>query len=124
MKPEIDDFAQLLIRQVRDLAIRSCDVQLHAKNLNAPIAKRWNGAKNKGDIEEMAEMIIADTVDDTIFYLLHAIDEGVLNLSFNSIDGKVINLTKEGSQELAGWFIGEWRTKYSEQRNYNDLSDI
>lgn len=124
MKPEIDDFAQLLVSQVRDLAIHSCDVQLRTKNLNTPIAKRWNCAKNKGDIENMAEMIIADAVDDTIFYLLHAIDEGILNLSFNSIEGKAINLSTEGLQELAGWYVGEWRTKYSKQRNYNDLSNI
>jgi hypothetical protein len=118
---EIIHFAKLIVENVRDQAIKSCDVQLHTDNLNSPIAKRWRDVINNGNIENLGEMIISDCVDDTIFYLLKAIDEGILNLSFNASSGKQINLSLDGLGELSGWYMGEWRSKYSNERCSNDL---
>jgi len=121
LQEEIIQFAKLIVQNVRDSAIKSCDIQLHTDNLNSPIAKRWRDAKNNGDIENLEEMIISDCVDDTIFYLFQAIDQGILNLSFNAPNGKGVNLSMDGLGELSGWYMGEWRSKYSSERYSNDL---
>jgi len=122
---EIVEFSKTLIKDVRDMAIRSCDVQLHAISkdiVRSPIAKKYQELANTKDIQKFGEALIADAVDDTIFYLFHAIDNGIINVSITASNGKLINLTKEGLGELAGWYIGEWREKYSEER-CNDYLD-
>ena len=123
MKEEVIEFAKLLIQNVRDLAIKSGDVQLHTNNLNSPIAKRWHDAKINGEIERLQEMIISDSIDNTIFYFLHAIDEGLLNLSFKPLNGKEVNLSTDGLGELSGWYMGEWRSKYTAERCFDDLTN-
>jgi len=115
-KEETIEFAKLLIQNVRDLAIKSCDVQLHATNMKSPTAKRWRDAKNSGDIDKFGETIISDCVDDTIFYFLLAIDEGLLNVSFTLSNGKSVALTNDITGELGGSYMGEWRSKYSNER--------
>lgn len=122
LKKEIIEFGKLLIQSVRDSAIKSCDIQLHTTNLNSPIAKRWHEAKVKGEIENLEEMIISDCVDNTIFHLLHAIDEGLLNLSFKTLNGKEVNLSTDGLGELSGWYMGEWRSQYTSERCFDDLA--
>ena len=89
---ETIELAKLLVQNIRDIAIKSCDVQLYADNMRSPTAKRWRDAKNNGNVDKFAEMIISDTVDDTIFYLLLAVDEGLLNISFTSSDGKKVSV--------------------------------
>ncbi len=121
---EITEFAKLLVRNVRDAAIRSADNQLYADNMNSPIAKRWRNARDVGNIDEFGEDIIVDTVDDTIFYFLLAIDEGLLSLSFTTPEGKDIALTSDIIGELGGWYMGEWRSKYSSERCSNDLDGL
>jgi len=121
---EITEFAQLVVRKVRDNAIRSSDNQLYAENMNSPIAKRWQEARESGDINKFGESIIADCVDDTIFYLLLAIDEGLINLSFKSSSGKNVALSEEIVGELGGWYMGEWRTAYTSERVSNDLYEL
>lgn len=123
LKEEIIEFAKLLIQNVRDSSIKSGDVQLHTNNLNSPIAKRWHDAKINGEIEHLEEMIISDSIDNTIFYLLNAIDEGLLNLSFKASNGKEVNLSTDGLGELSGWYMGEWRSKYTTERCFDDLAD-
>ncbi len=118
---ETIEFAKLLVQNVRDSAIKSCDVQLHATNMRSPIAKRWRDAKNSGDIDKFGETIISDCLDDTIFYFLLAIDEGLLNVSFTTSNGKSVALTNDIIGELGGWYMGEWRSKYSKERYSNDL---
>lgn len=116
---EIEEFTKTLIKDVRDKAIRSCDVQLHAISkdmIPSPIAKKYQELANEKDVQKFGEALIADAVDDTIFYLFHAIDNGIINVSITASDGKLVNLTKEGLGELAGWYIGEWRMKYSGER--------
>jgi hypothetical protein len=120
LKQEIIEFGKLLVSSVRDVTIRSCDVQLHTDNLDSPIARRWRDAKSNGQTNVLGEMIIADSIDDTIFFLLQAIDQGILDLSIKSSTGEYINLSEEGHGELSGWYIGDWRSEFSQERNFED----
>ena len=97
---EVEEFAKLLVQEVRDSAIRSCEVLLRP-NAAGPTAKRWKETAN-GNPESFPKMIIADVVDDTIFELLRAIDEGLLKLSFTASNGKTVDLTAGGFGESAG----------------------
>jgi hypothetical protein len=65
-------------------------------------------------------------VDETIFYLLQAIDEGSLRIAYTAGNGKVVDLAAEGLGELSGWFMGSegWRAKYSKERFNDDFSDL
>jgi len=62
--------------------------------------------------------LIPDCVDAALFFLLNAIDQGVLRLQFTAADGKVVDLTSAGDGELAGWYSGEggWRSRFSAER--------
>jgi hypothetical protein len=122
---EIEEFAKILIKQVRDSAVRSCDEQT-LPTMNTPIAKRWRAMLNNGDIEGLQKMMISDCVDETLFYLLQALDQGVLNISFNANNGKRIDLSEEGLGELSGWYMGSggWRSQYSQVRFTDDFSDL
>ena len=65
-------------------------------------------------------------MDDTVFHLLQAIGNGLLNLSFTAANGKKVNLPTDGLGELAGWYMGTggWRALYSEERFVDDFVDL
>src|SRR5262245_7742983 len=119
--PEIEEFARLLVKHVRDHAVQSCD-NLLAPHANSPVAKRWREAGSPASIATA----IPDCIDDTVFFLLHAIDMGFLRLRFESSNGRVVDLTEEGGSELAGWYMGSggWRARYSEERFVDDFADL
>jgi hypothetical protein len=121
--PQIEEFAKILVRQVRDAAIKSSDENLNPTAIHV-VAKRWREAARAGQLEPIAKVLIPDVVDDTIFYLLRAIDEGFLQLSFTDSNGKTINLSKESPDELGGWYSGEWRGKYTKERFIDDFADL
>jgi hypothetical protein len=89
------------------------------------MAKRWTAAAKEGP-EHLARAIIPDIVDETIFFLLLAIDNGDLPISFTASSGKVVDLTEGGFGEMAGWFIGSdgWREQYSKERFVDDCADL
>jgi hypothetical protein len=122
---EVEEFGRILVRQVRDAAIRSCDLQLDPSS-RAPVAMRWAAALATGTPEEIAQTVIPDSVDEVIFYLLQMIDQGVLQLSYTSEEGEVVDLSEVGLGELSGWYMGSggWRARYSEQRFVDDFSDL
>jgi hypothetical protein len=111
---EIEEFAKLLVRYVRDASIRSCDSQLRP-NSASPIAKRWRNAQ-EGAGAETQRVMVPDCVDDAVFHLLYAIDQGLFQLSFTSSSGRTVNLNTEARGELAGWYMDGWRQRFSEQR--------
>jgi hypothetical protein len=122
--PEIEEFAKLLMTEVRDRAVASCD-DLLKPHANSPIAKRWRSALDSCSSRDLALLMIPDCVDETLFYLLEAIDSGAMRLSFVARDGKMVDLAKEGMAELAGWFAGGvWKSQYSEQRYIDDFEDL
>jgi hypothetical protein len=125
MTPEIEEFAKSLVEQVRDLAIGSNDVALRPAG-KSPVAKRWAQAAARQTPMEFAATVIPDIVDDTTFYLLNAIDQGELKLTYTAPNGTVVDLTEQGLGELAGWYMGSegWREKYSKERFVDDCADL
>lgn len=118
-KRDIERFAELLIKLVRDEAIGSCR-SLTSPSSNAPEAKRWR----RGNVP--SEEVIADIVDATLFELLNAIDCGDLPLSFVASKGREISLEQEGKGEMAGSYMmsGGWRQRFSNELVVDDLADL
>ncbi len=87
---------------------------------------RWKKAANEGTPITFAHVAIPDIVDETIFYLLLAIDEGGLRIAYTASNGTVVDLTTQGLGELAGWFMGSggWRAMYSKARFVDDFADL
>lgn len=121
MNNKVRTFAELLVRHVRDEAIQSCDGRLKSFDCEhmSVIARRWKKAKDDGDINSLVAMVIADAVDDTLFHLLHSIDESLLSLTFAGV-----GLSESGEGEMAGEFMSEWRELLSSERSYDDFSDL
>lgn len=117
----IDEFAEVLVRQVRDAAIRTCDSMLQSHSV-VPPAKRWRKAVAN---PESLRTVIPDVVDEAIFALLYAIDKGSLRLKFASSTGSEVDLTAEGMGELAGWYMGSggWRTQFARERYVDYFED-
>ncbi len=125
MTPEIEEFAKAIVELVRDASIQSSDMVLRP-TVDAPVAKRWRAAARDETSTGFARVMIPDIVDDTIFYLLQAIDEGSLRMAFTGSNGRAVDLTAEGHGELAGWYMGSggWRAMYSKERFVDDFSDL
>ncbi len=123
--PEVEEFARLLVSHVRDEAIASCDINLRPSG-RSTTALRWRKAIESRTQQDFAREIIPDCVDEAIFYLLHAIDEGLLPLRFVASNGETTDLTKEGRSEMAGWYAGTggWVAAHSKERFNDDLSDL
>ena len=54
-----------------------------------------------------------------LFFLLKAIDDEGLKLQFVTESGEVVDLSREGLGELAGWYLMSsegWVANYSKQR--------
>jgi hypothetical protein len=123
MPPEIEEFGALLIREVRDKAIASCDNDMRA-DVDNPAARNLRNRCSGHNTHALAEALIPDCVDEALFYLLHAIDNGLLRLTYTARNGNAVDLTADGLGELAGWYMGSsdaWRPKYSQQR-FNDYN--
>lgn len=120
--PEIEEFAQLLVQLVRDVAVQSCDSALKPIS-NAPRAHRWRAI---GAAPSDLSTMIPDVVDDVVFQLLHAIDNGDLRVKFVSASGREIDLSEEGDGELSGWYMGSggWRSMFSGERFFDDTADL
>ena len=125
MTPEIEEFGKMLVEWVRDASIQSNDMVLRP-TVEAPVAKRWRLAARNGTSTTFARVVIPDIVDDTIFYLLRAIDEGLLKMAFTASNGNVVELTTQGHGELSGWYMGSggWRAMYSAERFVDDFADL
>jgi hypothetical protein len=119
----IESFAEALVKLVRDRAIQNCSARL-SENSKSPIGRAWGQSISKDDMGRVSNVIIPDCIDEAVFCLLNAIDEGGLNLTFSAQNGEVVNLTSEGLGELAGWYMGEdnWRERFSEERINNYLT--
>jgi len=121
--PQIEEFAQILVRHVRDAAVQSNDLRLRP-DVDHIISRRWREAARTGQLDEIANVLIPDIVDDTMYYLFRAIDEGLLQLSFTDSKGKTVNLSTEGLGELGGWYAGEWCLKYTKERVFDNFPKL
>jgi hypothetical protein len=124
LSPQIEEFARLLVKCVRDKAIKACDMNVRPDTTH-PMARRWKSAILSSP-EKLTESLVPDSVDETIFQLLRAIDEGEIRLSVRSQNGSYVELTEVGQGELAGWYLGTdgWRAMYSEQRFFDEAADL
>ena len=120
----VQEFAQLLMHHVRDVAIQSCDLQL-LPHSQTPTAKRWRRAAIPFNGQVPPQVLIPDCVDEAIYAFLHAIDQGLLPLSYVSENGETVDLVKEGRGELAPRYMAPdgWRAKYSKERINEDVAD-
>jgi hypothetical protein len=125
MTPEIEEFANLLITHVRDMAVESCDVALRSDCEDAT-AKRWRKKMQMQDAEALVAEVIPDCIDCALFYLLDAIDQGLLKVTFTAQSGETVDLAEAGRSELAGFYLttGGWRHKFSKQRINDDFADL
>lgn len=125
--PEIDEFAKLIIKHIRDRAIASCDMS-RDPDCNSLEAKRWRQIIKTSDPNQILTEIIPDCVDSALFCFLHAIDDGLIELFFRSSSGKLINLMETGESEMAGRCAmggpDDWRTKFSQERINDDLANL
>jgi hypothetical protein len=121
---EIEEFAAILVKRVRDEAIRGCDRTLR-QDAKGHIAKRWKDLIQEGSPEALVRALIPDIVDATVCQLLRSIDEEVLKLSFTTSNAKTCDLNEEGFSELVGWYAGipGWRSTYSDERFSDDYAD-
>src|SRR5689334_10372957 len=101
--PEIEEFAKILVQQIRDRAIQRADADLPAVAAAVP-----------------------EIVDTAVFQLLDAIDNGVLSLKFMTSKGRKVDLAEAGKHELSGWYIGNdgWRSQYSQERHVDYASPV
>lgn len=112
---ELERFAKILVEQVRDAAISGLDTNLRP-DAGSVTAKRWRAAGvSKG---KQSEVLIPDSVDAAIYFLLRAIDNGILVVKMVDPSGEEIDLTEDLLGELAGWYVGPggWREQYSTER--------
>jgi hypothetical protein len=116
---EIDDFAQRLIASVRDAAVRSNDLRIDGQHV---IGQRWRDAAVGDDCRRLLHVAVPDIVDSTLFFLLNAIDHGILDLVYVASNGQQVSLRLAGAGELAGWLAGQdWLRQYSKERVYDNF---
>lgn len=120
----IEELGILFVHHVRDVAIQSCDLQLLPHSQTA-VAKRWRRAAIPFNGQVPPQVLIPDCVDEAIYAFLHAIDQGLLPLSYVSENGETVDLVKEGRGELAPRYMAPdgWRAKYSKERINEDVAD-
>jgi hypothetical protein len=125
VSPELAEFAKLLIQHVRDAAIEDCDRLLKPQSLSN-VAERWRKAAQSGPVT-LAKEAIPDIVDTTLFWLLDAIDEGWLKLTYTAENGKIFELNDCDPGLLGGWMhAGQegWIREYSKQRWIDDHPEM
>lgn len=123
-KPDVEEFARLLVAHVRDEAISSCDRDLDPA-AHSVSALRWHKALRERPCVDAVREIIPDCIDEALFYLLRAIDEGLLPMRYVASSGRVVDLTVEGESEMAGWLAGKtWTRDYSNERFNDDFADM
>src|SRR5882724_4050047 len=131
--PTVEEFAKMLVEQVRDAAIQSSDRRINVAlgtlvsgraEEKGSLVQRWANAAADGNLKSIAAVLIPDIIDDTIFHVLRAIDEERFDCFFKGSNGAVVHLPKDASDEMGGSYMGEWRYCYSKERVMDDYSDL
>ncbi len=125
-KEAIDEFAEFLMKEIRDEVIRLCDkALLDPKGLGFR-GRRWRRTLETATPTEMALMVIPDVVDSTLMRLLQFVDDDVLRVLFESSDGSRVNVGEARPFELVGWYHGVngWCGWYSKERFSDDISKL
>ncbi len=122
---ELDRFATVLMRRVRDRAIHECD-RLASGTLVGPSAEYWRRLL-QSDAHRAVEELIPNIVDQVLFELLSAVDNDELVLAWRREDGSFVSLEELGLGEMAGWLMGSedsWRARLSAERFHDPLAGL
>jgi hypothetical protein len=118
-RAELQRFAQMLMLLVRDQSIRDCDA-LAARRMGGEDGKRWRDLLADRRAREAAQELIPDIVDQVLFRLLNALDQGDMPVAWQRADGSYVDLYDLGKSEMAGWLVARdaegWRARHSLQR--------
>lgn len=80
-------------------------------------------AELEDEVDELGRQLIADAVDEAIGYLLVAIDQEILPLSYRNERGHTVKLW-DATDGLAGEYMSDdgWRSRFSAERSFADLA--
>lgn len=121
--PEVELFARLLMTQVRDRAIASGDALARGATGGA-LGERWRAELSSSTASEAMTELLPDVVDQVLFHLLDAIDNGQLPLAWQDGDRAAL-LADLGEGEMAGLLMmgeGGWIDRFSQQRYFDPLA--
>ena len=121
---ELRQFAELLMRLVRDQSIASCDA-LAAGRMGGAAGKRWRELLADDQARDAVRALIPEIVDEVLFYFVNALDADDLPLAWRREDGSYVDLYELGGSELGGDLMVSdgWRAKYSSQRFFAPGAD-
>lgn len=123
---ELRQFAERLIRLVRDRAIKECD-QFAAGKVRGTRGDRWRDIVTDASAHHTLTALIPDIVDQVLFEFLNAVDNDELPLGWRRTDGSFVALEEIGKGEMGGWFMGGeegWLDDFSTQRFSNPLTGV
>ncbi|HET9768626.1 MAG TPA: hypothetical protein VFS60_17400 [Thermoanaerobaculia bacterium] len=122
---ELNRFAKALMRLVRDPAIEGADLLISAR-MEGPDGERWRHLVTSDDVHRALIALIPEVVDQTLFELLNAVDNGELPIEWRASDGSPTSLRDLGLGEMAGWLMASpgWRHEYSSQRFFDPFADL
>ncbi|GIH10186.1 hypothetical protein Rhe02_82530 [Rhizocola hellebori] len=118
-RQELQRFAELLMRLVRDQAISNLDVYA-AGRIGGAIGEHWKMVLADPACRDAMLELLPEVVDEVLFQLLNALDNGDLPMAWRCEDASYADLYDMGRSEMAGEFLGTdpdgWRVKHSQQR--------
>lgn len=125
LNDDLDGFARRLVRLVRDPSIREFDLAIDGRKRGLA-GERWRHLESSPDLREALRAAMPEVVDEVIFRLLMAIDNGELPLAVEDGDGQFADLGELGKHELAGSYLppGGWVVAYAEQRYVDPLAGV
>lgn len=113
MDEALEEFGRKLVQQVRDDTIFSTEVLKNPWS-RSPLRSKLNALDRKC-VAAVLDLVIPDIVDSTLFYLLLAIGEGRIRLTYVPDEGESFDLSANHDEELAGWLWNEegWIARHS-----------
>ena len=113
----LGEFAETLIRCVRDPAIASCDALLSG-GMKGTDGERWAEHALNPAVKDALQALLPDIVDRTLYTMLDAIDNGLIPLAWAQTTGECGLLQEIGDSEMAGWLLGQggWVSRFSSER--------
>lgn len=115
MSAGIEQFAEELLREVREVAVDSCQF-LTEGGVSGPGGNRWDKLLTNDQLQALARSLIPDIVDLTLFALLDAVDTERLSLFWRGEGAEEVqDLLDVGGSDMAGSFVYPkgWRSVYA-----------
>jgi hypothetical protein len=118
----VDEFARLVMRFVRDEAVRRADALF---TNNARTGQRWREIVATAKPEAAIREVIPDIVDAAVDCLLDAIDQELLPLYFRLGEGEPVELCGANDTPMLAWYRGDsdsWLARFAKERYHDDLA--